>query len=131
MVDFSRANVRESEHLFKAGLLFGETHFRETKDGTDLVAVAGALEDGDDGAISVASDINSHKKAATGVALMFGDFVATIEGVIEAEGRVGMEEIVEAISGAVADVHENAAVHLRFVRRGSDPLARGFRNVDR
>ena len=56
-----------------------------------------------------------------------GDFVTAIEGVAEAEGGVGMEEIVETIGGAVADVHQNVAIHTSLIRRGSDPRRGGPR----
>ena len=58
-VDFGVFEVGESEDGFEALLLVGQAHVAEAKDGAEDVGGAVAFENGDDGLVVVAGDIDA------------------------------------------------------------------------
>ena len=63
-VDLDHANGVNGEKGFEALLLFRQAHFIQAKDGANDVKIAEAFDDGNDGAIAVASDIDAGKEMA-------------------------------------------------------------------
>jgi hypothetical protein len=94
-VHFKEADSGNIEKGFEPMLLFRKAHFIEAQDGADEVKIVSAFDDGNDGAVAIASNIDAGEEITAGIALRAQ--LAFVKDFVEGDLVVRMEKHVKAI----------------------------------